>query len=218
MRGQEPHPFAAANSWLTNNCMRGWFCVHSGNWLTGGLHLIILAVAAQAESRAVWPYAFAAMSLVSFVAWVGNYRRLRHIADTPTSNVASAAQGYVVLSGRGEEPRGMAIVSKLTALRCLWFRYEIYKKSSDDKWSLEESGESDDPFAIRDATGVCLIDPEGAEIVCSRKKTWTKDRYRYTEWLMLPQDRIYALGEFVTIGGANSNLDLETDVGALLAE
>ena len=49
--------------------------------------------AAQADSAAVWPYALAAMSLLSFAAWIGNYRRLRHIADTPTSRVASALAG-----------------------------------------------------------------------------------------------------------------------------
>lgn len=198
--------------------MRGWFRSQSSNWLTGGLHFVILGTAAYANSAAVWPYALGAMSLVSFAAWVGNYRRLRQIADTPPSNIASAAQGYVELSGRAEEPGGTPIVSKLTNLPCVWFHYEIEEKSSDDKWSSMESGDSDDPFVVRDATGRCVIDPEGAEVVTSRKQTWTKDQYRYTEWLLLPLDRIYALGEFATIGGPDSDLDLNADISALLAE
>ena len=64
-------------------------------WLTGGLHLVILWIAIEAESADVWPFALASMALVSFVAWAANYRRYRQVHDLPTSKVASAAQGYV---------------------------------------------------------------------------------------------------------------------------
>ena len=63
-----------------------------------------------------------------------------------------------------------------------------------------------------------MIDPEGAEVITSRVETWTDGDYRYTEWLLLPQDRISALGEFSTIGGTGMALDFDGDVGALLAE
>jgi len=66
---------------------------------------------------------------------------MRQIEDTPTSNIASAAQGYVEITGRAGQPGGMPNVSKLTALPCVWFHYEIYEKSSDDKKSLLESGD-----------------------------------------------------------------------------
>lgn len=197
--------------------MSGWFRINSGNWLSGGLHVVILAIAAQAESAAVWPYALAAMSLVSFAAWTGNYRRLRHIADTPTSRVASAAQGYVELTGHAEHPPDNRLLSKLTSLPCTWYRYDIARKTSDNKWSHVESGESTEPFLLMDDTGQCVIDPEGAEIITSRKQTWTSGGYRYTEWLLLPRDQLYAIGEFATIGGANSVLDARSDIGALLA-
>jgi hypothetical protein len=198
--------------------MRGWLRTHAANWLTGGVHAAILAVAAQVHSAAVWSYALGAMSLVSFAAWIGNYRRLRHIDDTPLSNIATAAQGYVEIAGRAEQTAGTPLVSKLTSLPCVWYQYEVYEKSSDDKWSLQESGISDEPFVVRDATGQCLIDPEGAEVVCSRRETWTRGDYRYVEQLLLPRERIYALGDFVTVGGANTELDFNADVGALLAE
>jgi hypothetical protein len=158
------------------------------------------------------------MSLVSFAAWVGNYRRLRQIEDTPLSNIGTAAQGYVEIAGRAEVSGGTPLTSKLTNLPCVWFQYEIYEKSSDDKWSLQDSGVSDDPFVVKDASGQCVIDPEGAEVICSRKETWTRDNLRYVEWLLLPRELIYALGNFVTVGGANSDLNLDADVGALLAE
>lgn len=186
------------------------------NWLTGGLHVLILSGAAQADSARVWPFALGAMSLVSFAAWVGNYRRLRQIDDTPLSNIATAAQGYVEISGKAEMPDGKAIPSKLSLTPCVWYEYTISEKRKDD-WVVRESGASDDPFLVRDGTGQCLIAPAGAEIVCARERTWTQGSYRYSESLMLPLDQVYALGEFNTLGGANSELDLTADVSALLA-
>lgn len=186
------------------------------NWLSGGAHFFIIAVAAQSDSPEVWPYALFAMSGVSFAAWVGNYRRLRRIADTPLSNIASAAQGFVEIAGCAEA--GSApILSQLTHLPCLWFQFEVYEKSSDDKWTLRESGTSDAPFVIRDATGACVIDPRGAEVVTSHEDNWTSGSYRYVERLLLPQERIYGLGEFTTVGGAGSTFDTDADIGTLLA-
>ena len=99
----------------------------------------------------------------------------------------------------------------------MWYRYQVEEKGNDDKWSHKDAGESDDPFLLIDATGQCAIDPEHAEIVTSHVETWTDGDHRYTEWLLLPQDRIYALGDFSTVGGAGTALDFDGDVGALLA-
>jgi hypothetical protein len=196
--------------------MTGSWRIRKFNWLTGGLHTLILSGAAQAESTAVWPFALGAMSLVSFAAWIGNYRRLRHIADTPLSNIATAAQGYVEIAGAAEMP-GPPLFSKLSMSPCVWYEYSIYEKKNND-WVLEDSAASEEPFIIRDDGGYCVIDPDGAEIICSRERTWTAGNYRYTESLLLPREQVYALGDFVTVGGANSNFDLTGDVSALLAE
>ena len=198
--------------------MAGQLRIHTANWLTGGIHVLILYGAIHAESAAVWPFALGAMSLVSFAAWIGNYRRLRHIADTPLSNIATAAQGYVEIAGIAEMPGGTPVISKLSLTPCVWYQYEVFEKNSKDEWVLEDSGASDDPFVIRDKGGHCVIDPDGAEIVCSRERTWTQGSYRYREWLLLPREQVYALGDFVTVGGAHSDLDLAADVSALLTE
>jgi len=100
--------------------------MHQPGWLSGAIHFIIVAIAFQAESGEVWPYALLAMSAVSFFAWVANYRRYRAIQDLPTSKVASAAQGYVELFGRAEllagEPVPVASWKALgdTALEVVW--------------------------------------------------------------------------------------------------
>jgi hypothetical protein len=198
--------------------MPAWLRIRSANWLTGGVHFVIAAVAAQADSAAAWPYAFAAMSFVSFVAWMANYRRYRQIADTPVSRVASAAQGYVELLGRAAPIPGTPMLTRIRQLPCVWYHYRVEERGSDDKWSLQDEGESEDPFLLIDATGQCVIDPEQAEIITSHVETWTDGSYRYTESLLLPQDKLSALGEFTTIGGAGSALDFDGDVSELLAE
>lgn len=192
------------------------FGFNNRNWLSGGAHLFIVAAAAQFDSPAIWPYALFAMSGVSFAAWIANYRRLRHIADTPLSNIASAAQGYVEIAGRSEAG-ATPLLSRLTHLPCMWFQFEVYEKSGDDNWSLQDSGASNEPFIVRDASGACIVDPRGAEIITSHEQTWTSGNFRYTERLLLAQERIYGIGEFATVGGSGSVLDGNADVGALLA-
>lgn len=185
------------------------------DWITGGAHLLILAFAAQAESAAVWPWALAAMALISFAAWIANYRRLRGVADTPLSNIASAAQGYVEIAGRaraGAEP----LRAPFSQTACVWYEFERAERTGQSEWSLQEAGASDQPFLVEDATGHCEIDPRGAEVVTTNERTWTSGEHRYTERLLCPQERVYGLGEFATTtaGGA---ADTRAAVGTLLA-
>ncbi len=80
--------------------------MHGPWWLSGAAHFFIIIVAVKTETPAAWPWALLAMCGVSFFAWLGNHRRYRQIHDLPTSKVASAAQGYVELIGRGEPVDG----------------------------------------------------------------------------------------------------------------
>jgi hypothetical protein len=188
------------------------------NALTSGAHLVLLLMAAHVGTREAWMGALSVVALISFFAWTGNFRRHRLIGDTPTSRVASAAQGYAELQGRGAAPPGAALVSKLTALPCLWFRYVVEHRNSNDKWERVDAGESGDTFLLRDGTGECVIDPEGAEIHSRHRQKWTQGDYRYTEWLLIAGDPLYAIGEFATSSGATAPLSVSRDVGDLLSE
>lgn len=193
--------------------------MHQPGWLSGAIHFVIIAIAFQAESGEVWPYALLAMSAVSFFAWVANYRRYRHIQDLPTSKVASAAQGYVELFGRTELLSGEPIVSKLSRSPCCWYSFQIEEKGSNDKWGIVDSGSSVEHFLLVDDTGQCVISPEGAEVLAHDHKSWEELDRRYTEWLLLPKSVIYAIGEFSTIAAAAVTAgDERADVGALLAQ
>jgi len=192
---------------------------HQPGWLSGVIHFVIIAIAFQADSREVWPYALLAMSAVSFFAWVANYRRYRHIQDLPTSKVASAAQGYVELFGRTELLPGEPIVSKLSQSPCCWYSFQIEEKGSNDKWGTVDSGSSVAQFLLVDDTGQCVISPDGAEVLTHDHKSWEELDRRYTEWLLLPKSVLYAIGEFSTITGAAVTAGEErADVGALLAQ
>ena len=188
------------------------------NALTSGAHLVLLLLAANIGTREAWLGSLSAIALISFFAWTGNFRRHRLMGDTPTSRVASAAQGYAELQGRAAAHPGAGLLSKLTALPCLWFRYVVERRDNDDKWERVDAGRSDDTFLLRDATGECVIDPEDAEIVTRHRQKWTRDNYRYTEWLLLAQDPLYAIGEFSTLSGATMPLSESRDVSAMLAE
>ncbi|HSD61315.1 MAG TPA: hypothetical protein VLC55_10725 [Burkholderiales bacterium] len=188
------------------------------NALTSGAHLVLLLLAINIGTREAWLASLSAVALISFVAWAGNFRRHRLMADTPTSRIASAAQGYAELQGRAAAHPGAGLLSKLTALPCLWFRYVVERRNSEDKWEQVDNGSSDDSFLLRDGTGECVIDPDGAEIVTRHRQKWARDDYRYTEWLLLAQDPLYAIGEFSTVSGATVPLSESRDIGELLAE
>ena len=186
--------------------------------VTSGTQLLLLVVAFQISSRTGWLSCLTVMALISLFAWLSALRRLRAVRDTPTSKVASAAQGYVELAGRGKPLPDSPLISKLRMLPCLWYRYRIEHKDSDNKWHTEESGESDDSFILEDDTGQCIVDPCGAEILTAHKDVWQKDDYRYTEWKLIHHDLIYAIGHFKTMGGSSATLDINEQVKAVLAE
>ena len=193
--------------------------MHQPGWLSGAIHFVILMGAVQADTAGIWPYALLAMSAVSFVAWVANYRRYRQIHDLPTSKVASAAQGYVELFGRTELLAGELIRSKLSRTPCCWYSYVVEEKDSQDKWNTIDRGASVEHFLLVDDTGQCVISPEGAEVLTHDGKSWDELDRRLTEWLLLPKSVIYAIGEFsTTTAAAVAAGEERADVGALLAE
>jgi hypothetical protein len=185
--------------------------------LLGGAQLALLVVGMLVPLRPVWPACLSLIAAISLAAWIGVYRRLRLVEDTPTSNIASAAQGYVELCGRCESTPGAPTLAPYSHLPCVWCRY-VMEAYADRKWSIVEQGETDASFMLADATGRCAVDPAGAEIVTNDKETWTQANYRYSEWKILEHNAVYVLGDFRTQSQQPSAADFESDVSALLAE
>ena len=188
--------------------------------VTSGAQLLLLFAGIKLESREGWLGTLSVMTLISFFAWLSALKRLRAIRDTPTSRVASSAQGYVELTGRGKPFGDTPLISKLRALPCLWYRYKIeerYKTKDGHSWRTIDSGESSDSFLLRDDTSDCLVDPEYAEIITKHHDQWQSGEHRYTEWKLIKDDNIYVIGEFRTRSGA-VEFDSRAELNALLAE
>ena len=189
-----------------------------GNLVTSGGQLILLLIGFKTESSLGMFVCVALMVPLSLIAWTSAWRRARAVDDTPTSKVASAAQGYVELIGTGRPLAGAPLMSPLSHLPCLWFRYTVERKDSDNKWVQEEKGESDASFILEDGSGECMVDPEGAEMLVTKKDSWIQGDRRYTEWLLIERQTIYALGQFATRGSVGLSLNLAEDVKLLLSE
>jgi hypothetical protein len=187
------------------------------NLALGGGNLLILLLGFQLHSRIGWQISFTLVGLTSFWAWYANLKRYRTVADTPTSRIASAPQGYIELVGHGRQPPGAGLVSPISGLPYLWYRYRVERKNGN-RWEHIESGISHDTFGISDGSGMALVDPDGAEILTSRKQISNAGGYRKTEWTLIEGETLYVIGEHVTLGGPNAVLDKKSDLSTLLAE
>jgi len=186
-----------------------------GHWLASGGYLALALTGAHAARLHVWQPVVGLVAALALFAWLVTRQRLRAMGDTPTSRIASAAQGYVELRGLGKAMGGTPLLSPLTHLPCLWYRYKTERRQGD-RWIEEERGTSDASFLIDDGSGECLIDPEGADITPRRRDTWQADGRRYTESVLLPGETLYAIGEFRTQGGMDLALDARADIAALI--
>jgi hypothetical protein len=119
----------------------------------------------------VWTLTLAVLALVAFYFTFRNLHRARLIEDTPTSRIRSAPQGYVELIGEAAMMAGEPVLAPLSGITCCWWRYKIEKKG-DKEWRTVRSGQSDNLFLLRDETGECILDPDGANITPSDKSIW----------------------------------------------
>ena len=122
-----------------------------------------------------WAIALAIVAIAGFFFAFNFVHRKRIIEDTPTSRIRSAAQGYVELVGHGYLMDGQPIISPLTGTTCTWYEFKVEEKRQTGKrkeWKTIRKGVSDGLFLIKDETGQCIIDPEGAHVTVSSKSVW----------------------------------------------
>lgn len=143
------------------------------------------------------------LTLLLCTALFGFWRSLHHarlVDDTPTARIASAAQGYAELRGRGLPLAGAPLLSPLGGLPVLWWRLLTEKQDTKGKWQQESLEQSQASFLLDDGSGSCLVDPESAAMLVQRREVTQQDDRRYTLWTLLPRDRVYVLGDFRTLG------------------
>ncbi|SEM75981.1 GIDE domain-containing protein [Nitrosomonas marina] len=186
-------------------------------------------------------FAFTLMALVCFWLFFYYLKRARLIEDTPTSKIRSAAQGYVEIMGSVSMVSNQMLSAPLSGTTCVWFTYKIqqYRRTGKSShWSTIEEKTSTEQFLIKDDTGTCVIDPEGAEVQTTYSRTWyghTKKpsranksnnffniiigkRYRYIERIIQADDILYALGDFKTKGGGRNVPGIHQMTGTVIRE
>lgn len=182
-------------------------------------YLGILAFAANTYQHNTGALSLVLLLGVSIFTWFSSHKRANAIANIATSRIGAAAQGYVELYGRASVNPENLIKSPLSGIDCIWFRYKVYSKDNHDReWREVSSGVSDSTFEISDGTGQCQVDPDDAEIMSPELRVSYQGVYKHVEEMLFAGGSIYVLGEFSTIGGANSALSLREDVSDLLAE
>jgi len=160
---------------------------------------------------------FSLVILISFAAWLHHFRRYRYIVDTPTSQINSAAQGYVELTGKCALPAGAEAIGFSSGPACVWHRYAVYRRETE-QWRLVDSGQSKDTFLLQDKSGDCVIDPEAAEIYGAQSRQWLTGETLYKIQFFHPGESLYVLGDLMTLSSAGLLLDKKTDTIALLKE
>lgn len=188
----------------------------SAGYLVVGAFGLIYASAEQ-QGDVILAAVIAAIAAGGLWAWLAAYKRYRLIFDTPTSQISSAAQGYIEIIGRCEPHSRDSLLGFGPIPGCVWLQYTVQQRRSGE-WRHLESRTSEDTFLVADASGSCIVDPDGAEVVNAHRKTWSDGDYRHIARYLLPGDTLYALGELKTLGGARTFFDKQADVSALLRE
>jgi hypothetical protein len=187
-----------------------------------------------------------AMAGVCVFAGLHARRRAAISAETSTSPLGTAEDGYRQLQGTVEAIDGMSLTSPLTYSRCCWYyaRVEEFVRGGPDHWGGWQTVRevtSSAPFLVRDASGVCVVDPRDAEITPKDRSVWigstiepedrnperypmtdlpaieseiastTTHRFRYTEKRIYPGDPMLVHGSFESARSRPESEDDEFD-------
>ncbi len=144
--------------------------------------------------------------IAGFLIWEHGLRHKHLIQNIPTSEIATAAQGYVELYGTAAQFEDQ-LSKSVAGLPVLWYRKEFAERTDSSSFRAfpfnlfyvpVATDESQTPFSIVDNSGAACILPHGADIIVSRKNTQYQGNRRVTEESILPGDRLYVMGIFST--------------------
>lgn len=119
------------------------------------------------------------LAVILMITCFTNLTIARDIANTPSSKIRSAAQGFVEIQGVAT-PVSAPLIAPLTGKPCCWYRYDIEREvsvqnddgSTSTEWETVDSGDSTRLFLITDPTGVCLVNATHAKVSPTIKETW----------------------------------------------
>jgi hypothetical protein len=193
---------------------------HDSTWrlLVGAAPLLgvafLVVAAAQGEpevakSREVQAILAGVAALGALVAaWTA-----RSLGTAPSVAIAQAQAGVVTLRGRAQPLPGAPPLLSPNGVPCLWFKH------TQQVLHQYDASDSVRPFLLVDASGSCIVLPEGADITGSSKippppagsrlhrdydlLSSKTSRYGLGERLMLEGERIHVVGQFVPVSPAS---------------
>jgi hypothetical protein len=166
-----------------------------------------------------WRGIFASATGLTLLIAIFNYSRLLKITEAPTSTIASAAQGYIELHGVASAK--VPFKTPYHNIPCVWYRAYAYANRVDpetkevDKRLLSYT-ESKHIFQLRDESGECSVNPEGAEVIFMEKRTQIKNDHRYVEEYLPTGKSLYLLGHLDTLHHYNTTEAIDKDTAELL--
>jgi len=154
----------------------------------------------------------------NFWGWTASFRRLRALEDLPLSRIASCAQGYARLEGKAAVFPGKPIVAPVSRQPCAWYHYVVITFDANGEQQSRSEEETEWSFAMKDASGECIVDPAGAEIIPSRVSQYRDKAQHWIERSILAGDPISVIGHFATASPDVSEEEIRFRVGELLTQ
>jgi len=154
----------------------------------------------------------------NFWGWTASFRRLRALEDLPLSRIASCAQGYARLEGKAAVFPGKPIVAPVSRQPCAWYHYVVITFDANGEQQSRSEEETEWSFAMKDASGECIVDPAGAEIIPSRINQYRDKVQHWIERSILAGDPISVIGHFATASPDVSEEEIRFRVGELLTQ
>lgn len=171
------------------------------------------------RTSGVWSYLVVAGGVLVCVVltWLGFrlVRLKRHIENLPTSKTSGLMFGLSEIKGRVSfSDDWPAMEAPLTYTSCAWYRYIIEERQGsgkDRKWVTIRDTTERVPFICQDAFGVVKVDPEQAEVISQRKKVERRGDWRYTEYRLQQNDKLYLLGTAQIDTDTGDRLEIKHD-------
>lgn len=160
------------------------------------------------------PVVFALTAVVAALAWAFNFKRLLGISEVPISTIASAAQGYVELFGKSNNI--VPTRSPIRAVECVWYRLWVYARDTNYMWRLADYQTSEQMFELVDSTGVCRVNPIGAEVFAANRYVIVQNDHKYIEDVLFANQPIYVLGDLDSDSQTHQDAAIYDDVSKLI--
>jgi hypothetical protein len=160
------------------------------------------------------------MAVIAAATGYGLWRngmKLRGLsASTATSKVASAAKGFVELSGIARALNSEVLRDPITHKSCVWYHFETEERNRwgwNSDWRVIKSATSERPFVLDDGTALCAIMASHATVDRRQPEVIRKSStLRHNVWRIRAGESLYALGHIERL--APGELDAEQSAAA----